>query len=598
MSFKYSVITIFLLTYFSTLVSYSQDISEELEKVQTAGRNGWVYLLIVFLLLLIIILVTRLMGRQTAWREKTETNQARAVFFNAFTFEIRTYLSLVSSPIDKLLEHSQDSRELRRYLKKTKRNSKRLVALLSGLLDFRKLEEGQIVLKKKPFDFVQLVKEDLPLFEYLWQEKKLKVSFQSKDEEIILDGDVLHIEKVLFNLFSNVYLYAKTDSKIDIEIRNQYENVILKLKTTGGFGVSGDAMRSLLFNFFQSRTLKGRNLKLKIDLAISKKIIELHNGTIKIESNSFEGENLTVLTIVLPKGKVDDYAHLPVPVKEDSDPEQAKEDTQAKRKILIVEDNEELLRLLSNLLKDYTIIACNNGSKALEKTLEIVPDLIISDIIMPELNGLDLCKAIKTEPSTSHIPFILLTAKAEEEHLLEGLAVHADHYMVKPFNLSELRLRVTNCMNMIDAQRSRFGKTDPITETSEISKKVFGENQVKKIIQIINDNLTNPDFGVDHLARESAMSRVVLYKKIRSLTGMTVNDFIKKIRFLKAADLLKTNGYSVGEVAEMVGFNDRRYFSKEFRRVHGKTPVEFAKATKENNVSGERVDKGEGTLNK
>lgn len=592
MSIKYCVVSLFVLATFSHLISYGITFPGENVIPEVADNNRWFYLIIVFLLLLVFLLGIGLMRRQAALRKKLESNQDRTDFFNAFTYEIRTYLTLVSSPIDKLLEHSNDSREIKKYLKRTKRNSKRVISLLTELLDFRKLEEGQIVLEKAPFDIVRLVREGLPVFEYLWQEKNLFVSFQSSDENVVVNGDIHHIEKILFNLLSNAYRFAANDSKIVLEISQQQDTVLLKLKTDGGLGIPPDEIRYLLFNFFQSRALKGRNIKFKVDLAISKKIIELHQGTIKVDSTPLPGgNNNTELTIILPKGDVSGFSNLQEVVPPEENLSISAEEIQPRHTILIVEDNEELLSLLSKSLNDYTIITCNNGSEALDKCLEIIPDLVISDIIMPELNGLDLCKAIKSDPITSHIPIILLTAKAGEDYVLEGLAVHADHYMVKPFNLSELRLRVINFMNMIDAQRNRFVKVDELTYTPESLKKSFEENQLKKIIEIINENLTNPDFGVDHLARETAMSRVVLYKKIRSLTGMTVNDFIKKIRFLRAADMLKTNAYSVSEVAELVGFNDRRYFSKEFRRIYGNTPVEYAKLHKSGQASGEEEKK-------
>lgn len=564
----------------------------EIEILPSIWQSWWAYMLYCILLVVIIIVVNQFFWRQAALRNKLALNQTKMDFFTNVSHEIRTHLTLITNPIDKLMELSEDNLEVMKYLKLAKKNSKHLLSLVTELLDFRKLEDGKIELQLRSLNLVGFINNILPVFEHLYEEKKLKVTLNASAEEIRIPGDPYQLEKVFFNLLSNAYKFGKENGNILIDIIDKDQEVEVSV-TDDGIGISLEHLEHLFVNFFQVNNADDKNTGYGIGLALSRKIIELHKGTIKAETVEGAGnQRLTSFVIKLPKA--DAYMPEPVPekgydviaktdvfsVNEENIVSMTKEESLGRFTILIAEDNDELRSFLSECLDSYVVIECRNGSEALDQCREMMPDLVISDIMMPGLDGLELCRIIKSDALLCHIPVILLTAKATETHILEGLNAHADHYMVKPFNISELQLRVHNLLRMMELQRERVRKSQYPDDVLNAPINTADKDLMTSMIKIITGNLGNPDFGVDQLARETGMSRVILYKKLKALTGMTVNDFIKKIRFSKAADLLQTNLYTVSEVSDMVGFSDRRYFSKEFRKVYGKTPADYARLFK------------------
>jgi DNA-binding response OmpR family regulator len=348
--------------------------------------------------------------------------------------------------------------------------------------------------------------------------------------------------------------------------------------------------KKIFKNFFQLDDRGSANLGSGIGLALSKSIVELHHGEIKVQTEA-DANFTTIFTITLKKGKahfkksqivensvaISEAASPISDVKTEFDTYEAEylEDSEnhTKKTILVVEDNEEVLSFIFDILHtDYRVLKFTNGQDALDYMDKEIPDLIVSDVMMPEMDGFELCKILKTSINTNHIPVILLTAKSSTLNRIEGLSTGADSYISKPFSIEELKLTIQNLLSAKEIMRQKYGErfiTDSEQENSNTPEGLF----VKKLTNIIEQNIDNPNFDVNDLVKEIGMSRTVLYKKVQTLTNHSVAGFIKNMRLKKAASLLMNTTYSVAEITYMVGFTDRKHFSKEFKKFYNLSPT-------------------------
>jgi CheY-like chemotaxis protein len=514
-------------------------------------------------------------------------------FFTNISHEIRTPLTLIMGPVENLYSKTQDDSSLNRQVVQIRNNAERLLRLVGELMDFRKAETGNMTLYLQKNDLVGFIKEIFLSFQPLAESKRIKYDFIAHEKEVIIHIDKNQLEKVFFNLLSNAFKFTPEDGRIKVEVSVENETWCLVSVTDNGKGIPVEYQEKLFTNFYQVQPDKA-NPGTGVGLALSKSIVALHNGLIEVNSapSGLSTEGKTVFSVKLPltpttseNVQIDNSDHENIAayvVQSSVDPPHNGILTTVEKKytVLLAEDNDELRNFIADSLPMYHIISCVNGSDGFEKAIDQIPDLIISDVMMPVMNGLELCQKIKTDDRTSHIPIILLTALATHIHQVHGLQTGVDVYMTKPFSTKLLELNVYNLLASRELMRKKFAQQITL-QPLNVPISSPDEGFIKKLMQIIEDHMENPEFGVVELGSEIGMSKTVLYKKIVSLTDLSPADFIKSMRLKKAAFLIQQNVLNVNEVATMVGFNDPKYFSKEFKKFHGKTPSEMIVAEKE-----------------
>lgn len=578
-------------------------------------QTWWAYLLYVLLFLATLFFVTRFFFLRAFLKKENELHQVKLNFFTNVSHEIRTHLTLIMVPIDRLLNIYDSDNYLYKQLFNAKRNADRLLRLVSELMDFRKAETNHLKLHFARYDLIDILQDVFDSFQSVALSKNITASFLHDTETLPIYCDKEQLEKVFFNLLSNAFKFTPTGGIISMSVEQKGDQVSVDI-TDNGCGIASGSIDKLFNNFFQADDHGAQNTGYGIGLALSKNIVELHKGKLIVASDPATDNrpSITTFTVVLLRGNKHlgtiDYAeniaekkeeintqiievrtaNAEIPVGIDEYNNKGKDFT-----ILITEDNAEMRELVRETFENtYNILEAENGLQGLEIATVRIPDLIISDVMMPEMNGFEFCKKLKTDSRTSHIPIILLTAKDTPVDHLQGLETGADLYLTKPFSTKILALSVRNLFISREKIRERFAHRlttlSPVTktETTEggkapetvIEEKDNYVNSIDKefldnIMQVVDEHMDNPEFSVAMLSRKVAMSVPVLYRKLKATTGMSVNDFIKSLRMKKAAQLLQTKQYTVGTTALAVGYFDRKYFSKEFKKQYGVTPTEF-----------------------
>jgi signal transduction histidine kinase/ligand-binding sensor domain-containing protein/DNA-binding response OmpR family regulator len=565
-------------------------------------RTWWAYTIYILLTIGFIMAILSLIEYRRRMRadlqlehlhneRQQELYQMKMNFFTNISHEIRTPLTLILGPVEKLIDQHSGESFAGRQLHLIKNNASRLMTLVTELMDFRKAEEGHMNLHISRHDIVPFCKKIFGYFEGLAADKDITYHFQSSEGPVWLYFDPNHLEKVIFNLLSNAFKFTPDHRKIVFRIDCREEWVDLHI-TDNGKGIPETHQDQLFKNFFQVDDSGRQNMGSGVGLALSKIIAELHKGMLHFKSNTWTPEKpgSTTFTVSLRKGKDHfDPAQITPESTAPADHPEAEpfaepvRDTlelHKKSTILIAEDNDEVRAFLADILQpQYDIIAFADGSQALSSMERSIPDLIISDIMMPGTDGLALCAAVKSRENTNHIPVILLTARSSVGHQVEGLATGADAYLSKPFNTRILELTIKNLLMAQEIMREKFSQQLVLQPTNiPLTSNSPEEKFIGKLMGIIESKLNDPEFDVDTLVMEIGMSRSVLYKKVQTLTNYSVADLIKEMRLKKAAELFKQTSLSVADVAFSVGFNDRKYFSKEFRKQFEMSPSEFIDA--------------------
>jgi len=556
----------------------------------------WWAILIYFLILgLILFFIVRYFFLQQLLLKEDELHQLKLNFFTNVSHEIRTHITLLLAPVDKLLEHPEANKNQEKSFLNVKASANRLLRLVNELMDFRKAETKNLRLSLGRHDMVEMINEILDSFREYLENKQIQVVFSHPEDPVFMNFDKVQLEKVFFNIISNAYKFTAEQGTIRIEILKQHDMVVVVVEDDGN-GIEKQYLDKLFNNFFQVEDYKVQNTGYGIGLALSKHIVELHNGSIQVESERAAAENkgFTKFYITLPLGEEVNLISTGITVAERfggesyvseqlTEPDTVMEETVRENgpspayHILIVDDNKEIREIIRDVLKDtYQITMAENGFDALQLALQVIPDLIISDVMMPNMNGYALCKSLKTDERTSHIPVLLLTAKDKEDDFISGYADGADQYLTKPFSAKLLRLNVDNLIKLKENIRNKFSKRF-FMEPGEVVLDSMDEKFLSKLIYIIESNLENELFNVHLLAEQAGMSTSVLYKKIKALTNVSVNEFIKSIRLKRAAQILQQKKYTVYEVGYMIGFSDSKYFSRAFRKQFGLTPTEYVK---------------------
>jgi len=523
-----------------------------------------------------------------------ELDSMKSRFFANISHEFRTPLTLILGPLEKI--KASVSSELKPDLEMMRRNALRLHGLITSLLNLSKLESDKMQLKVAEMNLIKFAKTYLESFESLASERKIKLALDSEEDEIMAFMDVEKFERIIFNLFSNAFKYTPENGTIKVKIAKYRDSskVVISVSDNGP-GIPTHKVPFIFNRFYQAGddntvTKEGTG----IGLALVKEYVELHHGNIKVQSVEGKGSTFTV-TFLLGKdhfkpeeisehnlrgvGKPDiselsSVNHTKIENKEVNDDKYPL--------ILVVEDDHDLRSYIKSILVEtYSVIEAENGKEGLEIASKFLPDLVISDVMMPEMNGYTLCKGLKTQELTSHIPVILLTAKASKENKIEGLETGADDFITKPFDQQELLVRIENIITQRKNLKKKFSK---IVNNIEFGNNIeieendinsMDQNFMNKILFYLAQNISDPDINVETLSRISNISSRQLHRKIIALTGDTPNNIIRKVRLNRAADLLKNKSGNVAEIAYEVGFNNLSWFAKSFKEEFGILPSDL-----------------------
>jgi DNA-binding response OmpR family regulator/two-component sensor histidine kinase len=535
--------------------------------------------------------------RQFEMDKLQELDHMKSRFFANISHEIRTPLTLILGPIEQLVSEARKEK-WKNQLHIMSRNAHNLLGLINQLLDFSKLESGQMILKARELNIVPLLRGMVYSFDSLARRKQITLDFTSVEEEIPVYIDTEKLEKIMANLLSNAFKYTSEGGKISVQLsylQPAYKMIEVRVVDTG-IGIAQEHLDPIFERYFRVDK-KNEQTGTGIGLALTKELVELHHGRISVQSEQGKG---SVFIIHLPLGKehlAEDDMEMDM-VKEtklppagsfqeqiDANIEEAEKtsddrielikENKERPGLLIVEDTEDVRNYLRGFLEPhYQIEEASDGDEGVEKAIESLPDLIISDVMMPKMDGFQLCEKLKTDERTSHIPVIILTARAAESSKLAGLETGADDYLVKPFSAKELTIRIKNLIEQRRKMRERFSR-DITLSPKDISVTSADERFLNRAIEIIEKNMGDPDFGVDAFGKEIALSHTQLYRKLKALTNQSPVYFIRTIRLKRAAGLLEQAYGNVAEISYEVGFNNPSYFAECFRKQFGKPPSEY-----------------------
>lgn len=533
-----------------------------------------------------------------------ELYESKLVFFTNLSHELRTPLSLIIDPIKSLIKQKEVYNQNKEMFNIVKNNVERLRRLIDQIMDFRKHEYGKINLKITKSNIVETLASISSSFVYHSEMKNINFKVKLPDAPIIMYYDLDKVEKVVYNVLSNAFKATSNDGKIKI-ILGKFKNrkklqkykVICGVKELeslenhvyieiidNGEGIDENHLEEIFTRFYQDKTI---NSGTGIGLYMVKQLTEMHYGTILIKSSINKG---TSFIIILPKN--DDLYKPIIDTNQDVHEIEVAHSTQEtiihndtievlktkKYSVVVVEDNDELRMYLKNILQGhYNVYTANNGLEGLELIKEVVPDVIISDIVMPEVDGIELCKRIKDSFDTSHIPVILLTAKSFDYQIIEGVKSGADIYLTKPFSSELLIVNINNLISNREKLRLIF-QNENILEPSKFTVTSIDEKFILKLKAIVEENIQDQQLTLESLATQVGVSRAQLFRKVKALTGLTPNNFIKSIRIKYAAQLLEDEKFQMSEVAFLSGFKEASYFSRCFKEAYGCSPKEYKKA--------------------
>lgn len=526
--------------------------------------------------------------------------QQKLTFFTEISHEFKTPLTLMIGPLEEMLAKDADITPEGQKLRMVYRNAHKLLNLINKLLDYRKIESGNVLLKVREDNVVAFVEEVYISFKDLANHKNIKFHIHAEQPVIMLWFDKEKLEMVLNNILSNSFKYIGKGDEIDIHVGKQiserYPNgrAIIKIRDNG-LGIPKRHLGNV-FDWFYKGDSSG-TMNSGIGLSLAKKLVHLHKGEIFVES--VEG-NGSVFSIKIPLGKDHFKANEMVvetaadqalsevsasTIKENMLLTEAEEYASHKKgfkSLLLIEDDDEIRLFLKQYFeKQYRILESSNGKEGLEVAMNDHPDLIISDIMMPEMDGIDFCKAIKNNIRTSHIPVILLTAKTSLTHHKEGIETGADAYITKPFSPDILRITVGNLLqareNLMRFYRNLFTPESNTQESRDLNS--LDQKFLQSIYEMLKANIDKPDFNINELSEVLNMSRSLVYKKVKMLTGLSPGEYIRSLRMHEAAKLLRSKKYKVFEVVYMVGFSDLKYFRQCFAKEFGYSPSDFIKQT-------------------
>lgn len=549
-------------------------------------KTWWAYLFYTLVFSSIVFFIARFFWVRARFKRAAAMQQFKLDFFTNISHEIRTHLSLILGPVEQILLKGGANNPIQKQLLHIRANADRLMRLVSEMMDLRQSESNHLKLYIAPENILYFLQNVIAACQGAAQARNIRLSFENHLQRPELYFDSVQMEKVFFNLITNAIKFTPPGGHIQV-VADEDERLVFVKIIDNGIGISPRDLEKLFTTYFQANKGQSAHVGYGIGLALAKSLVQLHKGSLTVESRpAGDGaDGYTCFTVQLLKGQAHfsqqdmkapdgtDLAVEPAPTTTVALPHDGNKENEV---VLLIDDNAELRAFIRECLDGrYKLLEADNGNDGFSMAIEQIPDIIISDVMMPGLDGLELCRALKKDIRTSHIPVILLTARVNQEQQVEGMQTGADIYITKPFSMQLLEMQTANLLASRAAMRRRFAQQVTLQPRNiEITNN--DEAFLNNAIDLIEKYMEDEQFGVAMLSHKLAMSQPVLYKKLKALTDLSVNDFIKSIKLKKAASLLLTKQLNVNEVAFMVGFNDRKYFSREFKKQFGTTPSEYA----------------------
>ena len=568
------------------------------EVLPSFWQTPWAWLLYTAGVVGLFVLVLRLYRAFYRLKDKAEREELMAQFklkfFTDVSHELRTPLTLISGPLEYMLARSPLTDDVRGRLLTVKHNSDRLLRLVNQILDFNKLQDNRLKLYVRRLDLSSLLERTVADFRLLAEKRDIRLSYGHPSGDVWVWCDAEKMEQVVGNLLSNAFKYTPEHRAIRVELTTDGGAAVIRV-TDEGVGISPQKLRTIFGRFETSPGPDFTDIPgTGIGLALTKELVELHGGTIGVRSRPGEG---SCFTVTLPPGRdhfpadteflLTDAAAPSVPTSVPACPQPAAPESgeeTASSSMLIVEDNDELRRFIAEVFSpDFRVVEARDGEEGLASARTLMPDIILTDIMMPRRDGLSLLRELRADIGTSHIPVVLLTAKADSDNRLRGLETGADAYIVKPFGISYLRAQVDNLLERRKRLQAYYGNPQrtPVPDEPEADRPsdtlTAGDREfLEKLDALIDRELDNPDLSVEQLVEHFSFGRTVFFRKLKALTGKSPILYIKEARMTRAARLLKERRNSIAEIAYAVGFSDPHYFSKSFKQYYGVSPTDYA----------------------
>jgi signal transduction histidine kinase/DNA-binding response OmpR family regulator len=578
---------------------------------------AWIFYIVMFILFTTIIVYILFYIYRLRHQVDLEQHLSniKLRFFTDISHELRTPLTLISSPVSEILEHEVISSRVREHLNLVHKNTERMLRLVNQLLDFRKIQNKKMKVLIEKTELVSLLQKIMENFHLIAQEKKIDFQLHTDTDPIYAWVDRDKFEKIFFNLLSNAFKYTPNGKKVTINLITDSTQVTISVSDEG-IGIAPEKQQSLFYRF---ETLAQYNIlqpSSGIGLSLVRELIELHHGNIQVKSEPGSGSEFIV---TFPKEEkvfkddeqaefiLSDSDHISstmqvaaVAAAKEEDPgttissettymenENKTDENDDRTSILIVEDNNELRHFLWNILSEtYTVFEATNGEEGLKYAQQHIPDLIISDVMMPVMDGLDMVKTIKADHDTCHIPIIILSAKSSLDDRIAGLEQGIDDYITKPFSSTYLKTRILSLLRqrkqLQDLYLSKLAEhtqeeNNNINEWEPSQPQVtpYDEQFMQQVMSFMEEQMDNTDITIDDFANKLMLSRTVFYRKLKSIVGLTPVDFVCEMRIKRAAQLIERSEYSFSQIAYMTGFSDPKYFSRRFKKIMGVTPTEY-----------------------
>lgn len=553
--------------------------------------SPWAWIIYALIAAAFVWLIVKIAGRrerrileQRAQKEnqkkQEELNQLKFKFFTNVSHDLRTPLTLIVSPLEDMIKESTDDRQTKR-LNQMRNNALRLLSLVNQLLDFRKSDEADLHLNPSEGDIVAFARNVCTSFVSLSDRKNINLTFYSSEPSIDLLFDEDKMEKIFMNLLGNAFKFTPAGGRIDVAIElSGEEKSKLRIQVSDtGIGIKDKDKAHIFERFYQvdddgeSQVGTGSG----IGLSMVSEYVMLHDGTIRVADNVERGSVFIIEIPIRHSEATKEITEAPKGLSDEGNVTataaslDGMSDNQAKRKrVLVVDDSQDMTEMLKDSLDNiYDVIMASDGVKGLKKAMETKPDIILTDLMMPNMNGMELCRALKENPETVNIPIIILTAKHDLGVKLEGLTIGADDYITKPFNLDVLRLRMRRLIEL-NSKGARRTLIEPEPDNIKITP--LDEKLIEKAMKYVSQNISNSELSVEELSEALGMSRVSLYKKIKQITGKSPIEFIRIIRLKRAAQLLRESQLNISEIAYQTGFNNPKMFSRYFKDEFGILP--------------------------